>query len=89
MTVAEAEAELATILAAISEYLQGKRRKRFVSVGAGGRIEQEFSDPAQLFDYLTKRRKELENFIAVNTGTATLTNTSFGLVRTVPMVFRK
>jgi hypothetical protein len=90
MTLSEAQTELSTILIAIGEYVQGKRRKRFISMLAGNRNEMEFDSPQQLFDYLVKRRKELEEFIdSLTPATSTLTPTSFTGGKTVPMIFKR
>lgn len=93
MTLTEAQTELATIVTAIGEYVSGKRRKRFTSMSAGIRNEVEFDTPEKLFDYLIKRRKELEEFIAALNATATaanvLTPASFTSGYTVPMIFKR
>jgi hypothetical protein len=90
MNLAEAQTELATIITAIGEYVQGKRRKRIKIMSAGVQREHEFSDSETLFKYLTTRRAELEAFIAGQLATTTDDLASaFIQNRNIPMVFKR
>lgn len=63
LTIEEAQAELATVKAAINEYILGKRRKS-IKVGSH-EFERTytFSDPSEMFTWLTQRQKDLEDYI--------------------------
>lgn len=88
MTLAEAQEELVTVNAALSEYYTGTRRVRFTVWSAGNKKDYQFSDPNKLFDYLVERRKELLKFIA-QAQSPSIAVPTFARNANIPIVFRR
>lgn len=87
LTLEEAQAQLATINAAITEYRTGTRRTKLTVGSKGYERRYEFSDPKDFYKTLCQERDNLQTYIDSLLGKVSNTPV-FTAYATIPVVVK-